>query len=194
MDEDLVFDDAELEAAEKLDSVITDVLAGRAGHDADLVALWLASSTRDLAPLPLVARLRGRVSPANPPRRLVRSAAAALALLFLVHGVTNVAFSDWLAAQLGEEGTHALYEGGLAMLTAAVAVGACLLRRAWTPISVASGVPLGVGLGLHGLTEIGEFAAGVALHTLEGLAALTFLVAWLLERRDRPAVQPEEGS
>ena len=111
------------------------------------------------------------VAPA-PRRSLFRLFALALAGAFAFQAVGNILAPEWLNENLGSTGTHALYELALALMAAAVAVGAGALVRAWRPVAVAAGGPLGIGLGLHGLTEIGVFAAGVVLHTIEGLLAI----------------------
>jgi hypothetical protein len=57
-------------------------------------------------------------------------------------------------------------------------VAAGVFRRRWIPVSVGTGVPLGVALGVHGLPEIGSFAAGAVLHVSQGAIAVLLGIAW----------------
>ena len=172
------FDPAELAAAELLDREISATFAGHPSVDTDPTVLWLASSLRVTPPAKLARRIGAAVRRSDRPRPLMQYAALALAAVFLWHGVTNLLLTDWIARNIGEPGHHALIELGFAMMAAAVAVGAAGLRKRWTPIGVGAGVPLGVLLGAHGVTEVTVFAWGAALHITEGVLAITMFVVW----------------
>lgn len=177
---------------DEYDSLVSRVLGGEPTNDG--VTLWLANSVRSDPPRALVDRIDALVTPASSPPRAFRYLALALAATLAFQAVGNVLAPDWLNENLGSTGTHALYELALALMAAAVAVGAGALVRAWRPVAVAAGGPLGVGLGLHGLTEIGVFAAGVALHTLEGVLAVAMIWAWWHERRYTRPGSREDGA
>ena len=195
----------ELAAAERLDALIdvaqthTPLEATHEGHDADGLddtSLWLVGQFQ--APVP--AGLKERVT-----RRLVAAAragrawtatrvmAAALAALFIFQGSSNLTAGEWVARGLGEpHSPHAFTEAGLAFIAIGVAVAAGALRRVWLPVAVTVGVPLGLVLGIRGVGEIEQFAAGAALHLSQGLAGLGLLAGWLAMRRYRHRATDEE--
>lgn len=184
-----------------------------AGIDA---VLWLASSTRPEAPARLRQRIdelvvpRPAVVPAAPaapvaragraarpdrPGRLVAAVALALCGAFLFQGIGNLVLGDWIAKNLGEPFSgHAYREGAIALVAAAVCAAAGAVRRSWSGVSVLACSPLAVSLGVHGVGEIGVFAAGVALHLAEGVLGLLLVAAWWKDRRDTRAARAEEGA
>lgn len=166
------------------------------GPASDPTALWLSAALRSDPPPALVRRIDGIVVAGPRPRTagVWRWAALGLAASFWVHGFGSIFFSDWLVQNLGEDAPHAMFEGGVAVLTVALLVGAAALRRSWAPVAVAGGTPMGVIYGLHGIREWGTFAAGAALHTLEGVLALVLLVTFVLELRDSRGARHEEGA
>ena len=172
------FDPAELAAAQRLDREISDTFAGNATIGTDPTVLWLASSLRVTPPAKLERRIATAVRRSDRPRPMMQFAALSLAAIFFWHGVTNLLLTDWIARNIGEPGHHALIELGFAMMAAAVAVGAAGLRKKWTPVGVGAGVPLGVLLGAHGLTEVTVFAWGAVFHITEGVLAITMFVVW----------------
>jgi hypothetical protein len=207
------------EQALRFDEEVSAILRGSAGAAADPLALWLASAARPTPPPSLAARLAGiveasiaapaearvearvetrttrRASPRDArPRLALRLVAAALALAFASQGVGSILFGDWVGDNLGEHSPHAMYELGLALMAAGVCVGAAALHRAWAPVAVTAGAPLGLGLGIHGLGEIGTFAAGAVLHSLEGLLALALVAAWWADRRYTRRSRREGGA
>ncbi len=107
----------------------------------------------------------------------------------------NVVAGDWIAANLGEpHGPHAYFEGALALTAAAVCRGArqrCAARGRAVPV-LSCRARSRVSLGLHGLGEIGDFAAGAILHTTEGTLGLLLIAAWWRDRRDTPRRANEE--
>lgn len=185
---DAEFDPELVAEAERLDREITDVLAGRPDVDVDPVALWLATSLRTSPPPRVRSRISRAIGHGAPPAgwayRLPRLVAAALALVFVGHGVGNLILGEWVAAQLGEpHAPHAYIEGAWAIAAVGIAVGAGALRRRWLPVSAGAGVPLGVLLGAHGVSEFAVFPAGAVLHTAEGVLAIVLLVTWWISRR-----------
>lgn len=200
MDEDLT---PGADEAARLDAEIDAVLEGRAGPEADPGVLWLAAATRPSVPPGLAARIDALVAAAPPapvtgvptraatedaaarPGRALRAVAALLALTFAFHAGSAILFGDWISQNLGEHGTHAVYESGLAMMAAAICVGAGALYRSWSPVAVAAGSPLGVGLGLHGIPEYTVWAAGSLLHGAEGVLAIALVIAWWRDRAAR---------
>ena len=116
--------------------------------------------------------------------RPTRLAAAALASLLFAQGFGGLVWGEWVARGLGEPYSHHTYlEGGLVLIALSIVVAAGFLDRRALPVSVAGGTPIGVALGLNGLTEIGQFGAGFALHSLEGIAAIALVVLWWRARR-----------
>lgn len=196
--------------AEILESSIDDVLSGRAGSDADPGVLWLAAAARPTPPASLVARIDASMHPAAAPApakvparerpfledrpSLVLSAvAAALAFAFVFQALGNIIAGDWIAENLGEpHGPHAYFEGALAMTAAGVCALAAAVRRSWAGVSVLTCSPLALSLGVHGLGEIGEFAAGAILHVTEGTLGLLLIAAWWWDRRDTSRRSREE--
>jgi hypothetical protein len=178
---------------ERMDSQIDDVLGGRGGPAADPTVLWLASAARPGPSPALLARIDDQVAATAPaarrqtdrPGRMLTLVAAALAVAFVFQGVGNLVAGEWISEGIGEPyGPHSFFEGGLAMLAAAVCAAAATVRRSWSTLSVLTCSPLALSLGLHGTGEIGVFAAGVALHLTEGALGLLLILAWWLDRRD----------
>src|SRR3546814_4784680 len=82
----------------------------------------------------------------------VQVAAAAMAALLIANGAGSLVNGAWVAENLGEQHSpHAFAEGGLALIAVGIAVAAGALRRAWLPVSVAAGVPLGIAFGIRGI-------------------------------------------
>lgn len=194
--------------ADALDASIDDVLTGRAGSDADPGLLWLAAASRPTAPASLVARIDAQMQPAavgskiparqrpfldDRPSLLLSAIAAALAFAFVFQAMGNIVAGDWIAENLGEpHGPHAYFEGALAMTAAAVCALAAAVRRSWAGVSVLTCSPLALSLGVHGLGEIGQFAAGAVLHVTEGALGLLLIGAWWWDRRDTLRTAREE--
>lgn len=174
------YDELDVAAAEALDAEIDGVIAGRPQPAGDPVVLWLSTAVRSDPPAALAARIDAEHVRREQVRwRPAQVAAAALAALLLSQGVGNMVSGAWIARGLGEAySPHVYVEGGFALLAAGVAVAAGVFRRAWLPVSVASGVPVGVALGVHGLPEIGTFTAGALLHSSQGVVALLLGIAW----------------
>lgn len=187
---------------ERLDAQIDDVLDGRGGPAVDPTVLWLASAARPGPSPALRARIDDQVAATTVPRRrtdrpgrLLTIVAAALAAAFVFQGVGNLVAGEWISENIGEPfGPHAFFEGGLAMLAAAVCAAAATARRSWSTLSVLTCAPLALSLGLHGTGEIGVFAAGVALHLTEGALGLLLILAWWLDRRDTGRGPDEDGT
>lgn len=190
------FDPEEVVAAERLDAVIAAVQAGEpamesvdgaVAGDRDATVSWLVDEFRAPVPAGLSARLRGHAAEATRTARLwtvTRAMTAALAALFLFQGSSNLVAGEWVAHGLGEPyGPHAFTEAGLAFIAVGLAVAAGALRRAWLPVAVVAGAPLGLLLGVRGVQEVEHFAAGAALHLSQGLASLCLLAGWLAIRR-----------
>lgn len=183
----------------ELDASIGGVLGGRAGPDADPAVLWLAATARPAAPASLVGRIDGSVQRRrlrdDRPSLVLTAVAAALALAFVFQATGNIVAGDWIAENLGEpHGPHAYFEGALAMTAAAVCALAAAVRRSWAGISVLTCSPLALSLGVHGIGEVGEFAAGAVLHLLEGTLGLLLIAAWWWDRRDTSGAAREGGS
>lgn len=191
---DAGFDRAEVAEAERLDAQI-DALLGGSTQASDPLLWGLAVALRTDPPAaarrrvaavaagqPVASRARPRV--ARRATTIARWAAAALALLFIGHGVGNTISGEWVAAGLGEPySPHAFAEGAWAIVAAGLAVGAGALRTRFLPVSVGAGVPLGTALGVHGVGELSVFAYGAALHLTEGVvAAVLLLTGWLAWR------------
>ncbi|KRA28177.1 MULTISPECIES: hypothetical protein [unclassified Nocardioides] len=186
--------------ADALDTSIDDVLTGRVGSDADPGLLWLAAASRPTPPASLLARIDAQMQPAAVPERIparqrpfrddrpslfLSAVAAALSFAFVFQAMGNIVAGDWIAENLGEpHGPHAYFEGALAMTAAAVCALAAAVRRSWAGVSVLSCSPLALSLGIHGLGEIGQFAAGAILHVIEGTLGLLLIGAWWWDRRD----------
>ena len=188
---------------ERSEAQIDDVLAGRGGAVTDPTVLWLAAAARPAAPPALAARIGTQVTvtstPTAPrsdrPGRLLSVVAAVLALAFVVHGVGGLATGEWIADNLGEPyAPHPFREGGLALIALGVCAAAGAVSRRWSTVSVLTCTPLAIGFGLHGITEIGVFAAGVALHATEGLFGILLALAWWWDRRDTSRGRREDGA
>lgn len=189
------------EEPERNEAQIDDVLAGRGGAATDATVLWLAATARPSAPPALLARIDAQMtvtSTAAPtrsdrPGRLLSIVAAALALSFVVHGVGGLATGEWIADNLGEPyAPHPFREGGLALIALGVCAAAAAVSRRWSTVSVLTCTPLAIGFGLHGITEVGVFAAGVALHFTEGLCGILLALAWWWDRRDTSRARDED--
>ena len=97
---------------------------------------------------------------------------------------------------LGEAHSHHLYlEGGIALVAMAIVLAVGLFERRALRVGIAGGVPLGVAYGINGFTEIGQFAAGVALHLTELAVALAVFALWWRTRRHGryTSTDPPEG-
>ena len=182
-----VFDADEVRAAEALDVEIDRVLAGRSGPATEPEVTWLATAIRVEPPPTLAARIEHEHARREAARwRPVQVAAAALGALLLSQGIGNLVNGEWVARGIGEGfSPHTMREGGFALIGLGVAVAAGVFRRSWLPVSVGAGVPVGVALGINGISEIGHFAAGALLHTSEGLAAIALGILWWRARYAR---------
>ena len=180
------FDPQEIAAAEALDRQIDAVLAGRAGPEVAPEISWLSAAVRTDPPPGLAARIeRAHERRVRLRLRPVRYAAAAMAYLFLSHGLGNLFVGDWVARGVGEHHSpHALGEGGFALIAVGIAVLAGVLRPRMLPVSVAAGVPLALVLGVYGIGEVGVFAAGAALHLTQGVLGVVLGVTFWRARRD----------
>lgn len=179
------FDERNLAGAEALDAEIDRVLVGRPRSTADPVITWLTAAVRSDPPAAVATRVEVEHARREQARwRPVQVAAAALAALLLSQGIGNIVNGPWVARGVGEPySPHTFIEGGFALVAAGIAVAAGVFRRSWLPVSVTAGVPLGVALGVHGLPEVGEFAAGAVLHLSQGAIAVLLGLAWWRARR-----------
>lgn len=191
------------EELERAEAQIDDVLAGRGAEANDPAVLWLAAAARPATPPAVVARIDA-VMPSAPlavglgsdrPGRWTSIVAALLAGAFVVHGGSGLVSGEWIAENLGEPyAPHPFREAGLALIALGVCAAAAAVSRRWTPVSVLTCTPVAVGFGLHGITEIGVFAAGVGLHATEGALGLLLAIAWWRERRDTRTAAREVGT
>jgi hypothetical protein len=190
------FDLEEVRAAEALDAEIDGVLAGSVRSATEPLIALLATAIRVEPPRGLGARIDREHARRERLRwRPAQVAAAALAALLLAQGVGNIANGEWVAQGIGEEfSPHTMREGGFALIGLGLAVAAGVLRRRWLPVSAAAGVPVGVALGVNGISEIGHFAAGALLHTSEGIAALALAAAFWRAHRYARGPDPEGGA
>lgn len=190
------FDPAEVADAEALDAQIDDLLAGRSAPDAPPALTWLHAAVRTDPPPGLAARVEDRHDRMVRRRwRPVRYAAAAMAYLYISQGLGNLFVGEWIAEGVGDDfSPHLTREGGFALIAVGLAVLAGVLRRNLVPVSVVSGVPLGIALGISGISEIGVFAAGAALHLTEGVVALVLAVTAWRYWRDTSHPPDEEGA
>ncbi len=186
------------EIHEPHDAQIDDLLAGRGVAATDPTVLWLAATARPTPPPTLLARIEDQMagSAGAPGRRSDRPgtflavAAAVLAVAFVVQGLGGLVSGEWLADNLGVPyAPHLSREGGLALVALGVCAAAAAVSRRWSTVSVLTCAPLAIGFGLHGLTEIGVFAAGVALHATEGIFGILLVLAWWWDRRET-SVEP----
>jgi hypothetical protein len=192
---DDVFDPDELALADALDDQIEALQSGRPVADVPAGVLLLHVALRTDPPAALATRVEADIE-----REMARSwrpfrwVAALLAYLFISHGLGNLVVGDWVADGIGESfSAHANREASFAMIAAGLAVGAGALYRRFTSVSAVAGVPLGVGLGLGGISEIGVFAPGAALHLSQGVVAIALAVIFWRYRRDTSGDSDEEG-
>jgi hypothetical protein len=180
MPDDERYDAADLAAAEALDAAVDRVLAGAPASADDPTLLWLTAAVRTDPPPALGRRIRAEHARRETRRwRPVQLVAAAVAALMLSQGVGDIVNGAWVARGLGEDySPHAFTEGGLALLAVGIAVAAGVLHRRWLPVSVATGAPLAVVFGVRGIGEVGEFAAGAALHLSQGVLGLLLAAVW----------------
>ena len=172
------FDPVDVAAAESLDAEIDDLLAGRAGPEADRALTWLAAAMRTHPPHSVAQRVTAHREAEQ--RRLWRPArivAAVMAWLFIYHGFSNLVIGAWVAENLGEaHSPHAMNEGGLALIAAGLAVAAGAVSHRFLAVSTAVGVPLGLAFFVIGITEVREFPLGAMLHLSQGVTAAA--LAW----------------
>ncbi|KAA1429313.1 hypothetical protein [Nocardioides antri] len=188
--------DEQYDAVERWDDELGDLLAGRGGRAVLPTEQWLASAARPTVPGTVVARVDHAVGVVSRrddrPSRWLTVVAIGLAAAFVFQGVGNLVAGEWVADNLGEPyAPHPFREGGLAMIAIGVCAAAGAVSRRWSTASVLTCTPLAIGLGLHGFTEVGVFAAGVALHLTEGTLGILLAVCWWLDRRDRAAARRE---
>lgn len=171
--------------ADRLDDEISRALAAGPEASTDATVTWILALVRTDPPGALAQRIEVEHEQTERARwRPVQLVAALFALNLLSHGLGNFVVGAWVARGVGEAySPHAVHEGGIALIAAGLAVGACALRRSWIPISVAAGAPLGIALGLYGLPEIGEFGPGAALHLAQGTLGIALAVTWWRARR-----------
>ena len=190
------FDPDHERAALALDAQIDAVLAGRWTADDDTVVHRLAATIRTDPPPALGARVAGELR-RTAHRRLapVRVAAAAMAYLFISHGVGNLVNPEWIARNVGEPNSvHFATEGGLALVAVGLVVALAALRPVWLPAAVTAGVPLGLAFGVLGVREIGEFNGGAVLHLSQLAVALYLGIALWRHRRYARALRDEGGA
>lgn len=187
------FDPAEIADAEALDRQIDAALSGRAGPEVSPAISWLVAATRVDPPAALAARVeRRREQELDRRWRPARHLAGAMAYLLVSQGLGGFFVGDWVADGVGEAySPHVNRELGFALIAAGIAVLAGALRRRWMPVAVAAGTPLGVALGVHGVTEIGVFGPGAVLHLSQGAVALALIYAYWRFRRDTSARDDE---
>lgn len=191
-DED--FEAHDVAAAERLDAEIDGILAGSPARRTDPAALWLATSLRSTPPPRLRRRLAG-LRPGGLRARLPQLCAAALAVVVFWHGLSGQLLGEWVARNLGEpHSPHAYIEGSWALMAVAIAIGCGAVRRRWLPVSVGTGVPLGVAMGAGGITEFAVFPAGGVLHAVEAALALVLFATWWVSSRYSLRRRPESGA
>ncbi|MBM0124521.1 hypothetical protein [Pimelobacter simplex] len=158
--------------------------------------LWLGEAARSAPPPGLVARIDAAVRRrAERPSRPMTAVALALAAAFVLQAAGNLVAGEWISDGIDEPyAPHAMFEMSLALVAAAVCAAAAAVRRAWGAVSVLTCTPLALGLGLHGVGELGQFAAGAVLHTAEGVLGLALLAAWWWQWRDTPRPSREAGA
>lgn len=190
------FDPAEVAEAAALDARIDALLAGRSAPDTPPTLTWLHAAVRTDPPPGLAARIEDRHERVLRRRwRPVRYAAAAMAYLYISQGLGNLFVGDWVADGIGEDfSPHANRESAFALVAVGLAVLAGVVRRRLVSVSVVSGVPLGIALGISGVSEIGVFAPGAALHLTEGVVAVVLAVTAWRFWRDTSRPPDEEGA
>lgn len=189
------FSPDEIAAAERLDAAIDQALAGRPlGQHGPELAL-LATAIKVDPPPDLGERVEAAATAEHERRmqrlwRPFRYAAGVLAYLFISQGIGNLIFGDWVAEGVGEDfSPHAMREGAFALIAVGAVVAAGALYRRFAPVAAISGVPLAILLGIGGIAEIGQFAAGAVLHLTEGLFGLILAGTfwWMWRDRSFPA-------
>lgn len=97
-----------------------------------------------------------------------------------------------MADGLGEpHSPHVSGEQSFALIAVGIAVAAGAVRRRLASVSVATGAPLGVALGIGGIGEIGMFAAEAALHLTQGAVATALALTYWQYRRGTPGESDE---
>ena len=105
---------------------------------------------------------RARSSPWSPRR---------CACAFVVQGIGSLFAGEWIADNLGEPyAPHPFREGGAGddRRSASAQPRPRSAARWSARLGADLRTPLAIGFGLHGITEVGVFAAGVALHFTRG--------------------------
>lgn len=190
------YDDDEARAAVALDEEIGAVLAGRPARAGDGTVHWLAAALRTDPP-PALARRVATETAAAARRRLapLRVIAAAMAYLFLSHGIGNLVNPAWIARNVGEANApHFATEGGLALVAVGIVAAVAAARPVWLPAAVMGGVPLGLAFGALGAQEIGEFTGGAVLHLSQLAIAVALGIGWWRGRRYVRALRDEGGA
>lgn len=179
------FDPIEVEQADLFEAQISRLLVSGPTPGDDPVVPWIAAAVRTDPPPGLAARVEQEHDTRERARwRPLQLVAALFSLNLLSHGFGNMFVGDWVARGLGEHySPHAVREGGIALIAVGLAVGAGWFRRAWLPVSVATGAPLGIALGIYGAPEVVRFGPGAALHFAQGALGLALLVLWWRARR-----------
>ena len=178
---------------ERGEAQIEEVLAGRGGAATDPTVLWLAATARPSAPPALLARIEAQVAAgrevgvhaATGPDSSSASSRRRSRRAFVVQGVGGLvpgsgSPTTWVSPTPRTRSGRA----ALALIAVGVCAAAAAVSRRWSAVSVLTCTPLAIGFGLHGITEVGVFAAGVALHFTEGLCGILLAVAWWWDRRD----------
>lgn len=185
-------DPQEVAQADRLDTDISKALSGTVGTDPTIS--WIMATVRTDPPAGLAQRVTAEHDRRERARwRPAQLIAGLFGLNLISQGIGNVFVGDWVARGVGEHySPHAVREAAFALVAIGLAVGAGALRRAWLPVSVAAGVPLGVALGISGVPEIGTFGPGAALHLFQGVLGIALGLAWWRGRRYGQA-PPDEG-
>lgn len=182
----------EMADADRLDADISRALRGDVGVDPALT--WLVAAVRTDPPAGLARRVEAELDRRERARwRPAQLIAGLFALNLISQGIGNLFLGAWVARGIGEHySPHAVRESTFALIAVGLAVGAGALRRAWLPVSVAAGVPLGLALGLSGLPEVGTFGPGAALHLFQGTLGVALAITWWRGRRYTEG-PPDEG-
>lgn len=185
-------DPREMADADRLEADISRALRGDVG--ADPAVTWIMAAVRIDPPAGLARRIERDHERRERARwRPAQLVAGLFGLNLLSQGIGNVFVGAWVARGIGEHySPHAVHEGSFALIAVGLAVGAGALRRAWLPVSVVAGVPLGIALGINGLPEIGTFGPGAALHLFQGTLGVALAVTWWRGRRYDNG-PPDEG-